>query len=224
LLPRRHLLISALAQAAASAAPRSLFAQPLIIAAGDATNRRFALLYEGDKVGTHTLRSLPAFDQINITTDVEITVKRFFVTVFSYRHHSEESWRSGRLTALHSETTEGGKTFGVTGAAGSAGFRVVGNEGPFVAPAAALTSNCLWTPVMLRQETVIDAQHGGVIGLSVTRLADEQIVVRGRSMATTRFRIITPDLAGTLWYDNSGQWVRGEVERYGATLEYRLEG
>jgi hypothetical protein len=223
LLARRALLISSLAQAAASALPRSLFGQPLIGAAADFANRRFALLYEGGKVGTHTLHSTPTLDRIDITTDVEITVKRFFVTVFSYRHHSEEIWRSGFLAALNSETTEGGKTFRVSGAAVSAGFRVVGNEGPFIAPRTALTSNCLWTPAMLRQETVIDAQHGGVVGLSVSRLADEEIAISGRSLTTTRFRIITPDLAGTLWYDDVGRWVRGEVERYGATLEYRLE-
>ena len=40
------------------------------------------------------------------------------------------------------------------------GFRVVGKEGPFIAPFAAFTSNCLWNSAILQQEVVIDAQHG----------------------------------------------------------------
>ena len=150
-------------------------------------------------------------------------VKKFFLTVFSYRHRSEERWRDGRLTALKSETTEGGETFSVSGELVGTGFRLVGKEGPFIAPPAALTSNCLWNPAILQQEAVIDAQHGGVIGLSVRKLADEDIVIAGRPVAATRFRFITPDLAGTLWYDDAGRWVSGALERDGATLLYRLE-
>ncbi len=70
---------------------------------------------------------------------------------------------------------------------------------------------------------MIDAQRGGVIGLSVRKLADEEIVIAGRSVAATRFRLITPDLAGTIWYDGARQWVSCELERSGATLQYRLE-
>jgi hypothetical protein len=44
------------------------------------------------------------------------------------------------------------------------GFRVVSKGGPFIAPAATLTSNCLWTPAVLEQASVGDAQHGGIIG------------------------------------------------------------
>ncbi|MBI2219466.1 MAG: hypothetical protein HYU51_19480 [Candidatus Rokubacteria bacterium] len=158
-----------------------------------------------------------------MSTEVELMVKKFFVTMFSYRHRSEEVWRDGRLMALNSETTEDGVTFRVDGAAVPRGFRVVGNAGPFIAAAATLTSNCLWNYAILGEETMIDAQRGGVIGLSVRRLADEDIVIAGRSVAATRFRLITPDLAGTIWYDRANQWVSGELERSGATLQYRLE-
>lgn len=223
LLPRRTLLMSAVAAAVTNGIPRSLLAAPPITLPSDSANRRFSLLYKGAEIGRHIVRSARAIEEIRVNTEVEVTVKRFFLTVFSYRHRSEESWRDGRLLALKSETTEDGETFRVEGAAVPRGFRVVGKEGPFIAPPAALTSNCLWNSAILQQETVIDAQHGGVIGLSVRKLADEHIVVAGRPVAATRFRFISPDLAGTIWYDNAGRWVGGEVERYGARLDYRLE-
>jgi uncharacterized protein DUF6134 len=222
-LHRRTLCMSAVAAAVASVIPRSAPAAPSITLPGDSANRRFSVLYNGDRIGRHIVRSTPVVEGIRVSTDVELKVKRFFVTMFSFRHRSEEVWRDGRLMALNSETTEDAVTFRVDGAAVPRGFRVVGKEGPFIAAAATLMSNCLWNHAILQEETMIDAQRGGIIGLSVRRLADEDIVIAGRSVAATRFRFITPDLAGTIWYDGANQWVSGELERSGATLQYRLE-
>jgi hypothetical protein len=223
-LPRRTFLMSVLAAAATSAVPgRLLAAPPSIPGSGNSPNRRFSLVYKGNTIGRHVVRSAPDIEAVRVSTEVEVTVKRLFLTVFSYSHRSEEHWRDGRLLALKSQTTEGGETFRVDGAVVARGFRVVGKEGPFIAPPAALTSNCLWNSAILEQDAVIDAQHGGVIGLSVRKLADEHIVIAGRPIAATRFRFITPDLAGTLWYDDAGHWVSAALERDGATLEYRLE-
>jgi hypothetical protein len=111
----------------------------------------------------------------------------------------------------------------VTGTATAEGFRVVGKEGFFIAAPDVLTSNDLWTALVLQQPVVIDAQHGGVIGVSAHQLADEQIEVAGRQLNATRYRFITPYLAGSIWYDDVGQWVHGELERDAAHLVYRLE-
>jgi hypothetical protein len=118
---------------------------------------------------------------------------------------------------------EHGETLHVAGAATPLGFRVVSRAGPFIAASGALTSNSLWTPAVLEQDTVIDAQHGGVIGVSVRKLPDEQIMVAGRQARTTRYRFITPYLAGSIWYDEGGLWVHGEFERDGAQIQYQLD-
>jgi hypothetical protein len=216
-------LVSALAQAIAGIAPGRLrAASPTTLPIGSA-NRQFAIFYQGDRIGTHTVRSAPSTGGSRVNTEVQITVKRLMFTVFSYRHSSQETWQGGRLTALASVTTQDAQTFRVDGAAMQRGFRVVGQAGPFIAPAATLTSNCLWSLLILQQETVIDAQHGGVIGLSVRKLADAEITMAGRPLTVSTFRLVTPELAGTMWYDGSGSWVGGELERRGAKLAYRLE-
>jgi hypothetical protein len=222
-LPRRALLMSVAAAAVTSAIPGRLLAASVLTGSGDSANRRFSLVYKGHAIGRHVVRSAPVIDDVSVSTEVEVSVKRLFLTMFSYSHRSEERWRAGRLMALKSQTTEGGETFSVDGAVGARGFRVVGKEGPFIAPAAALTSNCLWNAAILQQEAVIDAQHGGVIGISVRQLGDDHIVIAGRPVAAKRFRFITPDFAGTLWYDDAGRWVSGALERDGAILDYRLE-
>jgi hypothetical protein len=76
---------------------------------------------------------------------------------------------------------------------------------------------------VLEQATVVDAQHGGIIGVSARKFANEQIVIAGRQVSVTRYTLITPYIAGGIWYDNANLWVRGEFERDGATIQYQLD-
>jgi hypothetical protein len=103
------------------------------------------------------------------------------------------------------------------------GFRVVSKGGPFIASAATLTSNSLWTPAMLEQATVVDAQRGGIIGVSARKFADEQIVIAEGQVRATRYTVITPYFAGSIWYDKANLWVRGEFEREGSKVQYQLD-
>ena len=190
------------------------------IAAG---NRRFSVLYKGDRIGAHTISFPPKTGGMLIGTEIQLLVKVAFITVFAFSHRSQETWRAGRLLSLSSETIEHGETLQVAGSATSRGFRVVSKGGPFIASAATLTSNSLWTPVVLEQTTVVDAQYGGVIGVTARRLADEQIVIAGRQLRVTRYRIVTPYLSGSIWYDTDSLWVHGEFERDGAKIQYQLD-
>jgi hypothetical protein len=115
--------------------------------------------------------------------------------------------------SLNSDTVEHGETLHVEGPAMPRGFRVVSKGGPFVAPAETLTSNSLWTPAMLEQATVVDAQRGGIISVSARKFVDEQIVIAGGQVRVTRYTFFTPYFAGSVWYDNANLWVRGEFER-----------
>jgi hypothetical protein len=143
--------------------------------------------------------------------------------MFKFSHRSAETWRAGRLVSLTSDTVEHGETLHVEGAAVPQGFRVVSKGGPFIAPAATLTSNSLWTPVVLEQTTLVDAQHGGIIGVSARKFADEQIALAGGPVRATRYTFITPYLAGSIWYDTQDLWVFGEFERDGSKIQYRLD-
>ena len=220
---RRTLLTSVLAGTTLCALPRVASAAVAIALPNEAANRRFSVLYKGARIGAHTISYSAATGQTRVTTEIGLAVKALFFTVFAYSHRSEEIWRDGRLMSLSSETVENGETLHVAGAATPQGFRVVGKAGPFIAASGALTSNSLWTPAVLEQDTVIDAQHGGVIGVSVRKLANEQIVIAGRTIRTTRYHFITPYLAGSIWYDDSSRWVHGDFERDGAQIQYRLD-
>ena len=223
MIPRRLFLKSAIAGIAGSALPRLAGVSAATVMPTSSVNRRFSVLYAGDRIGAHTITYSVANGETRIRTGIDLAIKALFFTVFAYSHRSEETWRDGRLTSLKSRTEDGGETFDVSGEATPLGFRIVGKAGPFIAPAGTLTSNSLWTPAALEQTTVVDAQHGGVIGVSAHRIGDEQIAIGGRTVHATRYTFITPYLAGSIWYDQENLWVRGDFERDGSKILYQLD-
>jgi hypothetical protein len=222
-LKRRKLLVSALAGAATGAASRASLAGTPVAQPSRSANRRFSIFYKDDKIGAHTIVNTPATGETRVRTEIDMLVKALFFTVYSFTHRSEEIWRDGHLVSLKSDTVDHGERLSVIGSSIPQGFRVVSKDGPFIAAASALTSNNLWTPAVLEQQTVIDAQRGGVIGVSVRKLGDELVMVGGGQIRATRYRFISPYLAGSIWYDDASQWVQGEFERDGAKVDYRLD-
>jgi hypothetical protein len=222
-IPRRALLIGGLAGAINCAFPRASHAATAIILPAADGNRRFSVLYKGFRIGGHTVSYSSATGETRVDTDIDLSVKVAFLSVFAFSHRSKETWRAGRLMSLNSETVEHGETLHVDGAAMPQGFRVVSKAGPVIASAATLTSNSLWTPAMLEQATVVDAQRGGIIGVSARKVGDEQIVIAGGQVRATHYTLITPYFAGSTWYDKSNLWVRGEFERDGSKVQYELE-
>jgi hypothetical protein len=212
-----------LAGAVSCAFPPVSHASTAFVLPSAAADRRFSVLYKGIGIGTHTVSYSSATGETRVNTEIHLEVKLAFVTAYAFSHRSEETWRAGRLMSLTGETLEHGETIHVEGAATPQGFRVVSKSGPFIASAATLTSNSLWTPAMLEQATVVDAQRGGIIGVSARRVSDEQIVVAGSPVQATRYTFITPYYAGSVWYDTRNLWVRAEFERDGSTVQYQLE-
>jgi hypothetical protein len=220
---RRALLVGGLAGAVSYAFPPVAHGATAFVLPNAAANRRFSVLYKGIRIGTHTVSYSAATGETLVNTEIHLEVKLAFLTAYAFTHRSEETWRAGRLTSLNGETVEHGETLHVEGAATPQGFRVVSKSGPFIAPAATLTSNSLWTPAMLEQTTIIDAQRGGIIGVSARKLADDRIVIAGSQVEATRYTFITPYYAGSVWYDKANLWVRGEFERDGSKVQYQLE-
>jgi Family of unknown function (DUF6134) len=188
-----------------------------------AANRRFSVLYKGFRIGSHTLSCVSAPGETRVRTEIHLEVKLALLTAYAFSHRSEEIWRAGRLLSLTGDTMDHGERFHVEGSATPQGFCVVSRSGSLIAPAATLTSNSIWTPAMLEQSTVVDAQRGGIIGISAGKAADEPITIAGGRVQATRYALVTPYYAGSVWYDKANLWVRGEFERDGSNVEYQLD-
>jgi Family of unknown function (DUF6134) len=173
-------------------------------------------------VGTHTVDVQSSGNQMNVTIRIDLNVSVAFVTLFEFKHDCEEIWQSGRLVSLRSKTNDNGDKFQVTAEATPEGIRIEGPGGPAIAPADAYTSNSVWNTAVLEQKTVIDAQHGGIIGLSVSPRGEQQVAVAGRQVPAEKYQVVTPFVAGNVWYDEAGRWVKALFEKDGEQMEYRL--
>jgi hypothetical protein len=222
-VPRRAFLMAGFAAAVGCAFPRKVLAMTTIGAAGATSDRHFSVLVGDRRIGTHSIVYSSDGEDTRVITEIHLVAKVAFFTVFAFNHRSEEIWRDGRLMSLRSETIEHGETLHVEGTVTPDGFCVVSKAGRLIAPAATLTSNSLWTPAVVEQDTVVDAQHGGILGVSAQRIADEDILIGNSAVRATRCAFITPHLAGSIWYDKENLWVRGEFERDGSKIHYQLE-
>jgi len=210
-----------LGRAAAAAVLPILGAIPIARAATP-TDLRFRAIHRGEAVGEHRVGFRSDGDRLVVTTHIEITVRILFFTAFSYAHDAVEVWRAGRLVSMESTTNDDGTRFALTGVAVGDGFRITDEDGPFLAAAQLLTTNTLWDRRLLRESRLIDAQYGGEVGLVVKPLGEERVATPRGPVAARRYQIITPNFAGSVFFDGDGRWVKGLIERSGETLEYAL--
>jgi len=207
--------------AAAALAP--LLGSPLKVNAATApANLSFRALRNGLPIGVHTVSFRQDGERLVVTTRIDIAVKVLLFTAFYLKHEAEEVWQAGRLLAVRSTTDDNGTRLQVTGTATPAGFRVIGEEGPFLAPAQLLTSNMLWDVRMLSSDRLIDVQHGGVIGVAVRALGPALVDTPHGQVRANRHHLITPHYTGTLFHDSNGRWVKALIEAKGEIIEYAL--
>jgi len=222
-ISRLALLMGEFAGAIGCAFP--LVARPAttIVSPTAAANRQFSVLYKGFRISSHTISCFSASRETWVNTEIHLEVKVAFLTAYSFRHRSEERWRAGWLVSLNSDTAEDGEPFHVEASATPEGFRGVSKGGPFIASADTLTSNSIWTTAMLERATLVDAQRGGIIGISAHKVGDEPISIADSQVQATRYTFITPYYTGSVWYDEANFWVRGEFERDGSSVEYQFD-
>jgi hypothetical protein len=183
---------------------------------------RFRALRHGSPIGEHRVTFRLDDNRLTVDTRVEIAVKVLFFTVFRFRHEAEEVWQSDRLVSVKSTTDDNGTLLRVSGQAVADGFRIIGEDGPFLASGHLLTSNALWDNRVVRENRLIDVQHGGEIGLVTKQLSDEQVDTPQGPVRASRHHIITPYCAGSVFHDGDGRWVKGLLELRGERVEYAL--
>jgi hypothetical protein len=183
---------------------------------------RFRALRHGSPIGEHRVTFRPNGDRLTVETRVEIAVKVLFFTAFRFAHEAEEVWQSDRLVSVTSTTDDNGTLLQVSGHAVADGFRIVGADGPSLASGHLLTSNALWDSRVVRETRLIDVQHGGEIGLVTKQLDDEQVATPQGLVRASRYHMITPYYAGSVFYDRDGRWVKSVLELRGEHVEYAL--
>jgi Domain of unknown function (DUF6134) len=74
----------------------------------------------------------------------------------------------------------------------------------------------------VHERRLIDVQYGGEIGLVARSLGDEQVATPQGQVRASRYQMITPYYAGSVFYDAEQRWVKALIELKGETIEYAL--
>jgi hypothetical protein len=216
----RRRLLGLAATAAALPLPRPL---PSVRAyAATQRNLRFRALWHGSSIGQHRVGFGTDGDRLVVDTHIDIAVRVLFFDVFRLTHDAQEIWQSGRLVSVTSTTNRDGTRLQVSGNAAADGFRIVGENGPFLAAADLLTTNALWDSRIVHEQRLIDVQYGGQIGLVARPFGEEQVATPQGQVRASRYQMITPQYAGSVFYDGDQRWVKALIEVKGETIEYEL--
>ena len=168
------------------------------------------------------MRFKPDGNLLIVTTHVEIAVKVLLFTAYRFKHQAQEIWGPGRVLWVQSTTDDNGRRMQVQGEATPEGFRLVGEKGPFLAPSELLTSNSFWDSRIVREKRLIDVRHGGDVGLVTRKLGDELVSTPQGPVRASRYQMITPYNAGSVFHDANGRWVKALLEVKGESIEYVL--
>jgi hypothetical protein len=190
--------------------------------AADRRDLRFRALWHGASIGEHRVAFGADGDRLVVDTHVDIAVRVLFFNVFRLTHDAQEIWQSGRLVSVTSTTDRDGTRLQVSGSAVADGFRIVGENGPFLVAAELLSTNALWDSRIVHEQRLIDVQYGGEIGLVARTFGEEQVVTPQGPVRASRYQMITPHYAGSVFYDGDQRWVKALIELKGQTIEYAL--
>jgi hypothetical protein len=183
---------------------------------------RFRALWHGSSIGEHRVAFGTDGDRLVVDTHIDIAVRVLFFNVFRLKHDAREIWQSGRLVSVTSTTDRDGTRLQVSGNAVEDGFRIVGENGPFLAAADLLTTNALWNSRIVHEQRLIDVQYGGEIGLVAKLLGDERVDTPQGTVRASRYQMITPHYARSVFYDGAQRWIKAMIEMKGQTIEYAL--
>ncbi len=185
------------------------------------TAAHFAVMRSGNRIGEGRVVYQREGTGLRVRLAMEAKVKFGFITVFRYRHESEELWRDGRLVALDGRTDDDGKEYQMTARAGAEGIAVEGTRGSFIAPADVLPLS-YWHPDTVKQSLLLDASKGRLLAVDFVAGARETIDTDRRDVLARRYDA-SGDLKFSLWYDTLGAWVRTRLKKKGADIDLVLD-
>jgi hypothetical protein len=167
---------------------------------------RYAILRNGDPIGTHTIEIGRTGQETNVRITTDLTVTVLFVTAYRLQHSATERWVKDQLVAFNSTTDNNGTRHKVTATGGASGLEV-NADGNTSKVDKNVVPESLWNPDMLKHKTAFSTQDGLVETLTVTDAGAEELSIDGRTIKAHRYGVkgrFTQDV----WYDERGRLVQ----------------
>jgi hypothetical protein len=180
-------------------------------------------VYVGDKrVGNHIFEVTDVEGVTQVQSEADFKYRVLLIPAYRYKHSAAERWNGDCLLGLDSRTNANGKRISISGKKTDGGFTVVRDEAPAQLPECVM-SFAYWNPSFLEQPRLLNPQTGEYVDVSVERVGDEILDVRGVPVPATRFRLRAYEMDLTLWYSSDDEWLKLEsVAKGGHVIRYEL--
>lgn len=186
---------------------------------------RFRVLLEDDPIGHQTFRVTQQGSRARVDIDASMDVKILFLTVYSYRHHNEESWEGDCLASIASSTDDNGTPFRVNGKREGDAFVVdTGKVRASLPPC--VHSFAYWDLRKLRESSLLNSQTGEFEAVRLRELGEETVQALGSERRARRYALEGPQLRIDLWYSSDDDdWLALESRsKGGRMIRYVREG
>lgn len=187
----------------------------------DGDEIRFDVLRQGKPFGHHTVRfSRLEGSELDVAVDVELRAGLGPLTLFRYQLESTEHWRDGDLIEVTGEVKEDGEEETMQADREGDLLRVVGDGFSGEVPATILPASH-WNVAQTRASQLLSTENGELIDVKVSALGRETILAGGQEIEANKY-LLDSDIDVTLWYDDTGRWVKLAFEARGQSIEYVL--
>jgi len=186
------------------------------------TEWNFDVYLNDKKVGKHSFNVSESSGTKRVQSEAKFKVTIFLIPAYRYEHSAAERWSGQCLVEIDARTNANGERIEVSGERTGAGFRVKSGDNPVDLPDCVMTF-AYWNPEFLDQSRLLNPQTGEFVDVTVERVGDEILEVRGEAISATRFRLTAYEMDLTLWYSPDNEWVALEsVAKGGHIIRYEL--
>lgn len=172
-------------------------------------------------IGTYTNVVTHSGDEIDVRTELQVTIRFFGFPVYHQDANRFEEWRDGRLIAFRSDTNDDGTKIHVTGKAEGDHFVVKTPTGTIIAPATVHPSNP-WVAATPGSGSLMSTKTGKVVKATVIGGGEKTVTIGGRTMQLHQF-LINSNKHQMVWVNSRGVVVAFETPQHGMPIEFVLK-
>ncbi len=167
-------------------------------------------------IGEHEILFSENDDFLNIETNIDIEVKIFFLTAYTFFHTSKEVWKNGKFMKIDGYSDfEDEREYFIKGEVRDGFLFASGMDGELKLDKNLIPSN-FWNIDVMYQNEIFDTQKGIVRKLDVKKAGKELITINNKKINCTKFILnatrhpkdkdLFPEY--TLWYSEDKELMR----------------
>ena len=194
---------SALAQSASATATPNTEPRVELAAFPQPGKLTYAVIRDGDKIGSQVVEFQRNGDQLLVLTSVRIEVTLLGITIYRFVHRSEEEWKGGELARLTSNTDDDGDKRVVDLRLVNGKLKGVYNGQAKEFPVGMIPAT-FWHPDSMKQTKLLDQVKARPRQITVKDLGSETITAQGKKIEARHFSV-SGQIKREIWYGPDGR-------------------